>query len=168
MLFRSDIEDADRRRYGRSTLHEEAGVPTALNTGDSLVGLGYRIVSTLPGVDAACRADVVAMLSDAHVRLARGQGAELWWRDAADKSLAVAEALEIYALKTSPAFEVALAIGVRLGGGAGIDVGPLAEYARHVGIGFQVLNDLKDWRGDLENDRAAAGDLLGEIGRAHV
>ncbi|MFM7137907.1 MAG: polyprenyl synthetase, partial [Planctomycetota bacterium] len=33
--------------------------------------------------------------------------------------------------------------------------------ALHVGTGFQVLNDLKDWEGDLENDRRAAGDLLG-------
>jgi len=31
----------------------------------------------------------------------------------------------------------------------------------HVGTGFQVLNDLKDWSGDVENDRRAAGDLLG-------
>lgn len=160
-LIHDDIEDADGRRYGRSTLHEETGVPSAINTGDSLVGLGYRIVATLPGVDAACRADLVALLADAHVRLARGQGAELWWRDAADKSLTVDESLDIYALKTSPAFEVALAIGVRLGGVVAADAGPIARYARHVGVGFQVLNDLKDWRGDAENDRAAAGDLLG-------
>ena len=30
-----------------------------------------------------------------------------------------------------------------------------------MGTGFQVLNDLKDWGGDLENDRRAAGDLIG-------
>lgn len=160
-LIHDDIEDADGRRYGRSTLHEEAGIPTALNTGDALLGLGYRIIATLPGVDPACRSDLVAVLSDAHLRLARGQGAELWWRDAADRSLSVEESLEIYSLKTSPAFEAALAIGVRLAGVAVADAGPIARYARHVGIGFQVLNDLKDWRGDTDNDRAAAGDLLG-------
>ncbi len=160
-LIHDDIEDGDRMRYGRSTLHDEVGIPSAINTGDYLLGVGYSIVATLPGVDAACRADVVAMLAEAHVRLARGQGAELWWRSADDKSLSAAEALAIYALKTSPAFEVALAIGVRL---AGLDLqsaGPLSRYARHVGVGFQVLNDLKDWNGDVENDRQVAGDLLG-------
>jgi len=160
-LIHDDIEDADLMRYGRATLHDEVGIPSAINTGDYLLGLGYRIVSALPDVDAACRADVVAMLSEAHIRLARGQGAELWWRSAADKSLSAVEALTIYALKTSPAFEVALAIGVRV---AGVDpraVGALDRYARHVGVGFQVLNDLKDWKGDIENDRQAAGDLLG-------
>jgi len=160
-LVHDDIEDADRRRYGRSTLHQEVGVPVAINVGDSLLGFGYRIVSTLPGVSPECRADVVAMLADAHVRLARGQGAELWWRDAARKSLSIAESIEIYALKTSPAFEVSLAMGIRLAGLAPAEVGPLARYARHVGVGFQILNDLKDWRGDEDNDRHAAGDLLG-------
>jgi geranylgeranyl pyrophosphate synthase len=136
-------------------------VPTAINVGDYLVGAGYRIVAGLPGVDDGCSRDLVGILSDAHVRLARGQGAELWWRDAADKRLLPDEALTIYGLKTSPAFEAALRIGVRLAGPLAADVGPIDRYALHVGIGFQVLNDLKDWSGDLENDRTAAGDLLG-------
>ena len=160
-LIHDDIEDSDRRRYGRSTLQEEVGIPVAINTGDALLGLGYRIVSTLPGIETGCRGELVAMLAEAHVRLSRGQGAELWWRDAADKSLAVAESIDIYALKTSPAFEVSLAMGIRLAGLAPADAGPLERYARHVGVGFQILNDLKDWAGDAENDRHAAGDLLG-------
>ena len=160
-LIHDDIEDADAMRYGRSALHEEVGIPVALNTGDHLVGLGYRIIATLPQVDAAARADLVAMLSDAHVRLARGQGAELWWRVGRDTPLSVPEALSIYALKTSPAFEVALSIGIRLAGVLPGNAGAVERYARHVGVGFQVLNDLKDWHGDPENARQAAGDLLG-------
>lgn len=160
-LVHDDIEDADTMRYGRPTLHLDHGVPSAINAGDYLLGLGYRIVATLPGVDAATHRDLVAILSDAHVRLARGQGAELWWRDAADKRLTPSAALEIYGLKTSPAFEAAVAMGIRLAGVVPESAGAIARYALHVGTGFQVLNDLKDWCGDLENDRRAAGDLLG-------
>ena len=160
-LIHDDIEDADGMRYGRKTLHEEVGIPVAINTGDHLLGFGYRIMATLPKVDAGCRADLVAMLSEAHVRLARGQGAELWWRDTRDTPLTVPEALTIYGLKTSPAFEVALSIGVRLAGVVPTAAGAIDRYARHVGVGFQVLNDLKDWHGDPENARHAAGDLLG-------
>jgi geranylgeranyl pyrophosphate synthase len=160
-LIHDDIEDADGMRYGRKTLHEEVGIPVAINTGDHLLGFGYRIMATLPEVDAGCRADLVAMLSEAHVRLARGQGAELWWRDTRDTPLTVSEALTIYGLKTSPAFEVALSIGVRLAGVIPMAAGAIDRYARHVGVGFQVLNDLKDWHGDPENARHAAGDLLG-------
>ncbi|MGB8852770.1 MAG: polyprenyl synthetase family protein [Pirellulales bacterium] len=160
-LVHDDIEDADRVRYGRPTVHEEHGVASAINIGDYLLGVGYRIVAGLPGIDPATARDLTRILASAHVRLARGQGAELWWRDAADKRLAPAESLEMYALKTSPAFEAAVALGIRLAGVAPADVVDVARYARHVGTGFQVLNDLKDWAGDLENNRQAAGDLLG-------
>ncbi|MFM1903929.1 MAG: hypothetical protein RLZZ440_1829 [Planctomycetota bacterium] len=160
-LVHDDIEDDDAMRYGRPTLHHERGVPAAINAGDYLLGAGYRLVSLLPGVAAETIADLVATLSDAHVRLAQGQGAELWWRDAGDRGLTPAEALAIYGLKTSPAFEAAVAMGIRLAGVAAESVAAIGRYALHVGTGFQVLNDLKDWGGDLENDRRAAGDLLG-------
>jgi geranylgeranyl diphosphate synthase, type II len=160
-LVHDDIEDADRVRYGRPTVHEEHGVASAINIGDYLLGVGYRIVAGLPGIDPATARDLTQILASAHVRLSRGQGAELWWRDAADKRLAPSESLEMYALKTSPAFEAAVALGIRLAGVAAESVVDVACYARHVGTGFQVLNDLKDWAGDLENNRHAAGDLLG-------
>ncbi|MFM9024023.1 MAG: polyprenyl synthetase family protein, partial [Planctomycetaceae bacterium] len=160
-LVHDDIEDDDRVRYGRPALHVECGVPSAINAGDYLLGVGYRIIAGLPGVDAATVRDVMAILASAHVRLARGQGAELWWRDAAGSRLAVAEALEMYGLKTSPAFEAAVAIGIRMAGVDPAAAGSIDRYALHVGTGFQVLNDLKDWSGDVENDRRAAGDLLG-------
>ena len=160
-LVHDDIEDKDLMRYGRPTLHVEHGVPAAINAGDYLLGLGYRIVSRLPDVDAATLRDVVAILADAHVRLAQGQGAELCWRDGGDKRLTPDEALTIYGLKTSPAFEAAVAMGIRMAGIQPVEAGSVGAYSLHVGTGFQVLNDLKDWSGDLENNRRAAGDLLG-------
>ena len=126
-----------------------------------MLGLGYRIVSALPGIDAITQRDLVAILSAAHLRLAQGQGAELWWRDAGKKRLSPQEAIAIYGLKTSPAFEAAIAMGIRLAGLAVGTAGAIDRYALHVGTGFQMLNDLKDWSGDLENNRRAAGDLLG-------
>ncbi len=160
-LVHDDIEDDDQMRYGRPTLHVERGVPCAINVGDYLVGLGYRIIASLPGVEPLIQRDAVALLADAHVRLAKGQGAELWWRDATDKRLSPAESLEIYGLKTSPAFEAAVAMGIRLAGVEPEKAGAIRRYSLHVGTGFQILNDLKDWSGDLENDRRVAGDLLG-------
>ena len=160
-LVHDDIEDADQMRYGRPTLHVERGVPAAINVGDYLIGLGYRIVAALRGVGSDTVRDLVAILADAHVRLARGQGAELAWRDGSDKRLSPTEALTIYGLKTSPAFEAALAMGVRLANAEPARAAAIGPYALHVGTGFQVLNDLKDWHGDLENDRRVAGDLLG-------
>src|SRR5262245_13440113 len=87
-LVHDDIEDDDTFRYGRETLHRQYGVPTAINVGDYLIGLGYRLVARDRkelGGDVA--ADVLNKLSEAHLKLSEGQGAELLWRDATDKSL---------------------------------------------------------------------------------
>ncbi len=158
-LVHDDIEDGDTARYGRPTVHIEHGTPAAINIGDYLVGAGYRLIAGLEG-PASLRSDLLAILSDAHVRLARGQGAELWWRDV-DDEVTSAESLEIYGLKTSPAFEAAVAMGIRLAGLQPHETLSVTRYSLHVGTGFQVLNDLKDWQGDLENDRRVAGDVLG-------
>jgi len=174
-LVHDDIEDGDSVRYGRPTIHAAIGVPAAVNVGDFLVGLGYAIVSHLPversasgdrAEDSLLAADLLRVLSDCHVKLARGQGAELWWRDSASHRASPEEVIETYALKTSPAFEAALSMGVRIAGVDPADAGPLAAFARHVGNAFQILNDLKDWDGDVENRRVPAGDLLG--GRPNV
>jgi geranylgeranyl pyrophosphate synthase len=160
-LVHDDIEDDDTFRYGRATLHRQYGVGTAINVGDYLIGLGYRLVSrerqTLGG---ACAADILDKLADAHLKLSEGQGAELLWRDADDQRLTALDALKIYALKTAPAFEAALYAGVRLVGPAECYEKPIAEFCRHLGVAFQILNDLKDWKGDDDNKLVAGGDVL--------
>ena len=86
-LVHDDIEDDDTFRYGRETLHRQYGVGTAINVGDYLIGLGYRLVSReRKELGGDCTADILNRLSDAHLKLSEGQGAELLWRDAADKS----------------------------------------------------------------------------------
>jgi geranylgeranyl diphosphate synthase type II len=159
-LIHDDIEDNDLVRYGRPTVHLEQGIPAAINIGDYLLGAGYRLIAGVAG-ESGLHRDLLTILSDAHLRLAQGQGAELWWRDAGDGRVTPAESLAIYGLKTSPAFEAAVAMGIRLAGLQPAEAVAVDRYALHVGTGFQVLNDLKDWHGDLENDRRIAGDLLG-------
>jgi geranylgeranyl pyrophosphate synthase len=161
-LVHDDIEDNDRYRYGEPTMHERFGVPTAINVGDYLIGMGYRLISRDArhmGPDVA--ADILDCLADAHQRLSEGQGAELSWRDNRHKQLTPLDALKIYALKTAPAFEAAFYCGVRLAGDATPYVAAIKQLARNVGVAFQILNDLKDWRQDNHNKRTAGSDVLG-------
>src|SRR5204863_4993746 len=114
-LVHDDIQDDDDYRYGVPTLHRAYGIATAINVGDYLIGLGYRLVSREGkslGYDVA--GDILDRLAEAHLRLSEGQGAELLWRDSRNKQLTPADALRIYALKTAPAFEAALHTGLRL------------------------------------------------------
>jgi geranylgeranyl diphosphate synthase type II len=160
-LVHDDIEDDDTFRYGRTTLHRQYGVGTAINVGDYLIGLGYRLVSReRKELGGDCTADVLNKLSDAHLKLSEGQGAELLWRDARDKTLTALDALKIYALKTAPAFEAALYAGLRLAGPADHYEKAVADFSKNLGVAFQILNDLKDWDGDEDNKLIAGQDVL--------
>jgi geranylgeranyl pyrophosphate synthase len=160
-LVHDDIEDDDTFRYGRETLHRQHGVSTAINVGDYLIGLGYRLVSReRKALGADCAADIMDRLADAHIKLSEGQGAELLWRDAADQTISPLDALKIYALKTAPAFEAALYSGLRLAGPTEKYDKMVVEFSRNLGIAFQILNDLKDWEGDSDNKMMAGQDVL--------
>ncbi|HZT82374.1 MAG TPA: polyprenyl synthetase family protein, partial [Gemmataceae bacterium] len=125
------------------------------------IGFGYRLVGReRKELGSDCAADILNRLSEAHLKLSEGQGAELLWRDAAEKSLSPLDALKIYALKTAPAFEAALYAGLRLAGPAEPYEKAVAEFSKNLGVAFQVLNDLKDWEGDTDNKLVAGQDVL--------
>lgn len=160
-LVHDDIQDDDQYRYGRETLHRTLGVGPAINIGDYLIGLGYRLVNACRselGADVA--ADIVNSMADAHIKLCDGQGAEMAWQDSPDWAIRTDDAIEIYALKTSPAFEAALFAGLRMAGPVDEYATMIPEFAEHLGVGFQVLNDLKDWHGDADNKLIAGQDAL--------
>ena len=160
-LVHDDIEDDDSYRYGRETLHRRHGVGLAINVGDYLIGLGYRLVAREAGeLGGDCVSDILNRMSDAHVKLSEGQGAELLWRDSKDKALTPLDALKIYALKTSPAFEAALYSGIRLAGPADDYEKMIQEFSKTLGVAFQILNDLKDWDGDADNKLIVGQDVL--------
>ena len=160
-LVHDDIEDDDSFRYGQETLHRVHGTGTAINIGDYLIGVGYRLVSRdRKALGAEVAADILDKLADSHIRLSEGQGAELLWRDAAEKALTPMDALKIYALKTSPAFEAALYTGVRLAGPTELYDKLIPDFSRNIGVAFQILNDLKDWTGDEDNKLVAGQDVL--------
>src|SRR5712691_6136930 len=177
-LVHDDIEDDDLFRYGRETLHRTHGLGPAINVGDHLIGLGYKLITaartktsevsktsevcahdgnTIPA-DVAC--DVLERMAAAHIKLCDGQGAEMFWQSQPTLGFTPLDALQIYALKTSPAFEAALYAGLRMAGPVDQYEQLIPQFCRHVGVGFQILNDLKDWRGDKDNKLVAGQDAL--------
>jgi geranylgeranyl pyrophosphate synthase len=162
-LTHDDIEDNDEYRYGHQTLHRRHGVSTAINVGDYLLGLGYRMIANESG-NLPCEtvAAILKRLSEAHVKLSEGQGAELLWRDEAQKEITLQpiDALKIYALKTAPAFEAALYAGLRMAGQTEKYEEMVVGFSRHLGVAFQILNDLKDWSTDMQNKRIVGQDAL--------
>jgi len=160
-LVHDDIQDGDLYRYGRETLHRQHGVGQAINIGDYLIGLGYRLVTSARsdiGSDAV--ADILDRMASAHLRLCDGQGAEMAWLAEPHQHLTPLDALQIYALKTSPAFEAALYSGLRMAGPVAQYEEMIPQFCRQLGVGFQILNDLHDWQGDDYNKMVAGQDAL--------
>ena len=159
-LVHDDIQDDDQYRYGRETLHRQHGAGHAINIGDYLIGLGYRLIHAARELSPEIAIDVLNSMSTAHIRLCDGQGAEMAFQKSPDWNLTPLDALQIYSLKTSPAFEAALYAGLRMANHplAATDLVP--QFCRHVGVAFQVLNDLKDWNGDTDNKLVAGQDAL--------
>ncbi|RPI59560.1 MAG: DUF116 domain-containing protein, partial [Planctomycetaceae bacterium] len=77
-LVHDDIEDNDSLRYGQKTLHEQYGLPVALNVGDLLLGEGYRMIAECD-VPPACKERMLAAAVAGHRCLCAGQGDELLW-----------------------------------------------------------------------------------------
>ncbi len=143
-LIHDDIEDDDSQRYGEQTLHAEYGVPVALNIGDLLLGEGYRLLVETDGSEAR-KAKLLEAAVQGHRTLCLGQGSELAWARA-PKPLTVAEVVEIFRMKTAPAFEVALRLGAIPADCEGRIGEVLKQYSESLGIAYQIRDDLEDLR----------------------
>jgi geranylgeranyl pyrophosphate synthase len=141
-LVHDDIEDGDFERYGEPTLCGAHGVPIALNVGDLLIGEGYRLLAEAP-LDADQVRAAVREAAGAQRLLCQGQGAELAW-SRSPTALASRQVLEIFRLKTSPAFDVALQLAAIGAGRAGEVAEVLRNYSEAVGIAYQIKDDLDD------------------------
>ncbi len=153
-LIHDDIEDGDAERYGQRTLHAEYGIPIALNVGDLLLGEGYRLLAEVNVPDAR-KVRLLNAAAQGHRSLCLGQGRELAWMRA-PKPLAVRDVLDIFRMKTAPAFEVALRLGAILAGCDGQIGQVLKDYSDALGIAYQIRDDLDDL-GTPDNDELFTG-----------
>ena len=142
-LIHDDIEDGDIFRYGKKTMHAEFGIPIALNVGDFLLGEGYRLLATLE-LPPNRKVEMLKVASHGHTQLCLGQGMELEWARN-PKPLSITQVIDIFQKKTSPAFEVALKLGV-LSAGENIKLDALIEeYSNALGIAYQIKDDINDF-----------------------
>ena len=141
-LIHDDIEDGDRFRYGAATLHERWGVSVALNVGDLLIGEGYRLIGQ-GGLAGPAQAAMLRVAAQGHRLLCIGQGQELWWLRN-PRPLSVEEVLDVFRLKTAPAFEVALHLGAIYAGADSPPLAALSRYSDALGVAYQISDDLDD------------------------
>ncbi|MBP5715151.1 MAG: polyprenyl synthetase family protein, partial [Prevotella sp.] len=138
-LIHDDVEDRDDTRYGQPTVNALYGDAFAINAGDALLGLGYRILAQ------SNNAELLRLIADAHIRLSKGQGTELAWDGS---PVTMAFVMDIFRHKTVPAFEVSLMLGLSCTGDF-LHLRPMLKaYSEALGIAYQLKDDLDDFMQD--------------------
>lgn len=145
-LVHDDIEDDEEFRYDQPVLHRTNGIPTAINVGDYLIGKGYRLLSQIQ-LNPAVLAECLAVVSESHIKLAEGQGADILLNSQITEK-SVADVLQIFRLKTGEAVKVALLTGAIAGEAPSTDRESLRKFSEYFGIAYQIRDDLSEFRAE--------------------
>ncbi len=140
-LVHDDIVDDDDERYDKPTLHKQYDTSVAINIGDLVLGYGYQMIAES---GAKHIRKLIKIASYGHRDLAIGQGEELLWRRN-KQLLSVDKIINIFSLKTSPAFEVALQFGAIISDAGNEVMNVLTAYSSALGIAYQIKDDLEDF-----------------------
>lgn len=139
-LVHDDVIDNSATRRGRATAGAEFGATAAILTGDVLLARAMVILAQ----DGDTR--LIETVSEAVVSIVEGEVRELEVRG--DFDLGVEPHLDVLALKTAALIECCCEMGSIVADADESTRRALRSYGRHVGIAFQIVDDLLDYRGD--------------------
>ncbi len=134
--------DDDALRRGQPTTHRKFDEATAILAGDALLTLAFDVLSDPEThADPAVRVTLVAELAKAagEAGMVGGQMLDIHAETAGFSSLQ--EIAGMQAMKTGALFRFACEAGAIL---AGQERQPLRQYADHIGLAFQIVDDILD------------------------
>jgi farnesyl diphosphate synthase len=143
------MDDDDLRR-GRPTCHRAYDEATAILVGDALQALAFAVLANDPmaGNSAAQRLEMIRVLARATGTsgMAGGQAVDL---AAVGQTLSVAAIEDMHRRKTGALIQGSVLLGALA---AGVSDGPrmaaLERFGAHIGLAFQIQDDILDVEGD--------------------
>jgi geranylgeranyl diphosphate synthase type II len=162
--------DNDDYRRGRLTCHKVYGEDLATLAGDALQPAAFRVLSQMKApADRVLRCiSILAGAAGEHGMVA-GQVLDLAGEQ---RRLTQEELQEVHLHKTGDMIRAACQMGTVLGGGSENQITSAGEFAEHLGLAFQIRDDMLDEIGtqeelgkpigsDLENGKSTFVSLLG-------
>jgi geranylgeranyl diphosphate synthase type I len=135
--------DGDVERRHRRTVWAVWGAAAAILTGDALLALAQEVLLDCPSPHAPAAG---RLLAGATRELIRGQVEDLAFEKRND--VTVEQCLNMAAAKTGSLLSASAAIGAVLAGAEADVVDALTMYGAHVGLAFQLVDDLLGIWGD--------------------
>jgi len=138
-LVHDDIMDEAQVRRGRRTATRRYGPEAAVLLGDALFAHALHLASQFPDAEV-CRA-----ISESTRRVCSGEAIQTLRRGATD--ITATEYLRIIDLKTAELFRVSCRLGAELSGYTLPFAEAASRFGRHLGIAYQMYDDLADYFG---------------------
>lgn len=147
-LLHDDIMDGDPTRRARPTVWKAYGTGPAVLVGDALFALAVETLATVPGARGPL---AVRHLAAALGDLVRGQADDLLFASrpwTGPEAVRPDEYRSMAEHKTGALLGCAAALGAALAGAPDDTVAALDRAGRHMGVAFQVVDDLLGIWGD--------------------
>ncbi|CCG01191.1 polyprenyl synthetase family protein [Blastococcus saxobsidens] len=142
-LLHDDLMDGDETRHHRATAWAAFGPARAILTGDALLALASQLLQQRP---AAWAWEVSRCLTEATAELISGQADDLAFEQRLDVS--VEEYLAMARRKTAALLSCSVRAGALVGSAPPAQAAALARFGTHLGLAFQLVDDLLGIWGD--------------------
>jgi geranylgeranyl diphosphate synthase type II len=150
--------DNDDFRRGKPTCHKVFGDAMAILAGDALLTIAFQVLSELPHASAETRVALIRELSTAAGTadgMIGGQVADI----EGERQAPTAALLDtIHRAKTGALLRASVRMGAIYAGGTPEQIANLSSYGEHVGLAFQIVDDILD----VEESSEALGKTAGK------
>ena len=147
--------DNDDYRRGRLTNHKVYGEANAILAGDALLTAAFSFIANA-AYSAETRIQAVGILSECAGELGM-VGGQVLDMQSETRSCTEQEVLDIQNRKTGALIRAACILGVIAGNGSLEQVEAASEFAKHLGLAFQIRDDMLDVIGNAEDLGKAVG-----------
>ena len=135
--------DNDDMRRGKPTNHIQFDEATAVLAGDALNSLAFGVITRVPDADAKTKLQLVDLLSERAG--AEGMvGGQILDMEGEKRTLNLQELEQVHVNKTGALLRYGIEAGAILGGASESERQALATYGHHIGLAFQIQDDILD------------------------
>ena len=154
-LLHDDVMDRAEVRRGRPTVHIKWNDNTAILSGDQMLIEAYRLLSRVP---ADKLPQVLQWFNDMATGICEGQQYDVDFEQMSE--VTIADYMKMIELKTSVLLAYALKIGGYIAGATDAQQEALYQFGLHIGLAFQMQDDILDVYGDPKTfGKAIGGDI---------